>query len=523
MPKLFKKKKKEELLDTGSPERDPIAEAPGFPPDPPPLFLPLGKDEVAKANHILNKYKQGKANLDRRIIESEEWWKLRQWSTTHRDSGTRTDPMYAGSQLWNCITSKHADAMDSYPEPNVRPRMPDDRDEAKRLTSVLPVILERNDFLKVYSDHWWSLLKKGTGIYGCFWDGSALGGLGDIAVRHIDLLSISWQPGITDIQDSANVFYETLVPNERLKERWPQLEGKLGGKPSAVRHYRYDDEVDTSDCSVLVDWYYKKWNGVRRVVHLAQFVGDELLFATENDPAAYPNGIYDHGMYPFIVHALFPVEGSIAGHGYYDVAKQYQEQIDVLNQAIVKNAAFGAKPRFFIREDGSVSEAEFADPERDLVHVGGNLGEDSIRQIHVSPFSEAALRLLNSKIDEMKEVTGNRDVTNGGIGGGVTAASAIAALQEAVFTARPFDAQRAKTTGLVQQIAPVDKFEKALEETIELFLANSQVAQQEAKSLFATLTTPTLEEVDRAWEKHWRSWNSPAGKEGVLAFLEKRG
>ncbi|MBR5757093.1 MAG: enoyl-CoA hydratase/isomerase family protein [Thermoguttaceae bacterium] len=99
----------------------------------------------------------------------------------------------------------------------------------------------------------------------------------------------------------------------------------------------------------------------------------------------------------------------------------------------------------------------------------------------------------------------------------------IAALQEAVFTARPFDAQRAKTTGLVQQIAPVDKFEKALEETIELFLANSQVAQQEAKSLFATLTTPTLEEVDRAWEKHWRSWNSPAGKEGVLAFLEKRG
>ena len=99
----------------------------------------------------------------------------------------------------------------------------------------------------------------------------------------------------------------------------------------------------------------------------------------------------------------------------------------------------------------------------------------------------------------------------------------IAALQEAVFTARPFDAQRAKTTGLVQQIAPVDKFEKALEETIELFLANSQVAQQEAKSLFATLTTPTLEEVDRAWEEHWRSWNSPAGKEGVLAFLEKKG
>ena len=41
------------------------------------------------------------------------------------------------------------------------------------------------------------------------------------------------------------------------------------------------------------------------------------------------------------------------------------------------------------------------------------------------------LRLLNSKIEELKEVTGNRDVMNGGVAGGVTAASAIAALQEA--------------------------------------------------------------------------------------------
>ena len=387
--------------------------------------------DVQRANKILAKYKRGKASLDGRLIESEEWWKLRQWNTTQRRVGSRSDPMYAGAQLWNCITSKHAEAMDGYPEPNVRPRMPDDRLEAKMLTDVLPVILERNDFLRVYSDHWWALLKKGTGVYGCFWDGSALGGLGDIAIREVDLLRLSWQPGVTDIQDSENVFYETVVPDEKLVARWPKLEGRLRGAKRALRNYRRDDETDTSESSVLVDWYYKKRRGGRQIVHLAQFVGDVLLFSTEADPAAFPNGIYDHGLYPFIVQPLFPVEGSIAGYGYCDVGRQYQEQIDVLNQALVKNAAFGAKPRFFVREDGSVSESEFADPESDLVHVGGNLGEDSIRQIRVAPFPEVALRLLNSKIDELKEVTGNRDVTNGGVNGGVTAASAIAALQEA--------------------------------------------------------------------------------------------
>ncbi len=99
----------------------------------------------------------------------------------------------------------------------------------------------------------------------------------------------------------------------------------------------------------------------------------------------------------------------------------------------------------------------------------------------------------------------------------------IGALQEAVFTARSFGAERAKELGLVQQIAPVDEYENSLEEIIKLFLFNNAAAQQEAKRLFATITTPTLKEVDNAWEDHWRSWNSPAGKEGVLAFLEKRG
>jgi hypothetical protein len=41
------------------------------------------------------------------------------------------------------------------------------------------------------------------------------------------------------------------------------------------------------------------------------------------------------------------------------------------------------------------------------------------------------LAIINNKVDELKETTGNRDVSTGGSSGGVTAASAIAALQEA--------------------------------------------------------------------------------------------
>ena len=39
--------------------------------------------------------------------------------------------------------------------------------------------------------------------------------------------------------------------------------------------------------------------------------------------------------------------------------------------------------------------------------------------------------MIQDKIDELKETTGNRDVSTGGVTGGVTAASAISAMQEA--------------------------------------------------------------------------------------------
>jgi len=65
------------------------------------------------------------------------------------------------------------------------------------------------------------------------------------------------------------------------------------------------------------------------------------------------------------------------------------------------------------------------------VHVGGNLGQDSIIPIQGAGLGGNYVQVINNKIDELKEVTGNRDISTGGTSAGVTAASAIAAMQEA--------------------------------------------------------------------------------------------
>lgn len=390
---------------------------------------PIGPDRLRRARQDLNRYREGKANLERRVIENEQWYRLRHWECIRRDAGSQVEP--TSGWLFNAIANKHAEAMDNYPSPNVLPREEGDREKAQALGSILPVILQQEDFEDTYDRVMDDKLKSGTGIYGVFWDPEKLEGLGDISIRRIDILNLYWEGGITDIQQSRNVFYLRLWDNDLLLERYPQLEGKLSGAAEQGNRYVYDDRVDTADKSAVIDWYYKKRQGGKTVLHYCKFVGDTVLFATENEEDYRDRGWYDHGLYPFVLDPMFRTAGSPCGFGYIDVAKSAQEYVDRGNQAILQNLLANARPRHFIRADGAVNEEEYGDMSRDFVHVDGNLGEDSIKPISGKSLSDIYVTVIANKIDELKEVTGTRDVTTGGTVHGVTAASAIAAMQEA--------------------------------------------------------------------------------------------
>ena len=393
----------------------------------------IGAEQVRQAAEVLRKYRLGKQNLDRRIIDNEQFWKLRHWEQMEKggEGGNPQDVRPASGWLVNCILSKHADAMDSYPEPTVLPREPGDRKEAEVLTRILPVILKNNRFKRAYSQAWWNKLKSGCAVYGVFWDGGKLHGLGDIDIRSMDVLNLFWEPGVQSIQESEHFFSTELTPNRRLEEQYPQLAGKLGRGGGQVSRYLYDDKVDTSEQSLVVDWYYHTVEQGHRVLQYCKFVGENVLYATENDPEMAGKGWYDHGQYPFVFDVLFPEEGTPCGYGYVDLCKSAQKQIDLMNQAILKNTLASATPRFFVRSDGAVNENEYADWTRPFVHTNGNLGADSIAPIRVPTLDSVYVAVLQNKIAEMKETAGNRDVMGGGTAGGVTAATAIAALQEA--------------------------------------------------------------------------------------------
>ncbi len=389
--------------------------------------LPVGEEQVRAFTRILRRYSAGLQPTKQRIIASENWWKLR----NALPEGGSTDGGFRSRSGWlhNVIVSKHADAMESFPQPLILPRERSDREEARRLSAILPCILEQNGFEGTYSKAMWQKCKTGTGVYKIVWDGSRLGGLGDIAIEGVNLLNLYWEPGVDDVQKSRYFFHTELQDRALLEQQYPDRNFQ---KPSFLAsRFLYDDTVDTQDKITVVEVYYRKVMDGRKTLQYCRYAGEEVLFATENVESLASRGLYDHGLYPYVFDPLYPVEGSPCGYGYVDVCRNPQMEIDLLKTSFVKSGQVGATPRFFSRQDGAVNEEEFLDLSRPLVHVAGNLGEDSLRQITVSPLSDVYVGLLDRTIQELRETSGNTETSTGNISSGVTAASAIAALQEA--------------------------------------------------------------------------------------------
>ena len=419
-----------------------------------PTVQAIGPEQLKKFMEILQKYKSGKSQTENRIIASENWWKLRNSIEEQKTTSIGKDGGFQSVSGWlhNVIVSKHADAMESYPEPNILPREPGDQQEAQILSDIIPCILEQNQFEETYSDAMWQKLKTGTGAYKVLWDAGKLNGLGDISVECVNLLNIYWEPGKADIQKSRYFFHTELCDKDLLEEMYPQLKDKLKGKGFMSTKFLYDDHVDTENKHTVIDVYYHKYVNGKNTLQYCKFVGDQVLFATENEtqrptqqaidpvtkmpvmvetgPSMAESGLYDHGKYPYVFDALYPIEGSPCGYGYVDICRNPQTEIDLLKTSFVKNAMVGATPRYFARGDGAVNEGEFLDLSKAIVHVN-TASEDSLRRIEHDTLDSIYVNVLDRTIQELRETSGNTETSTGNIQSGVTAASAIAALQEA--------------------------------------------------------------------------------------------
>ena len=373
--------------------------------------------DIASAAKILIQYKREKRELEARLLKEGEVWKN----------------VYSGGEssswIFNSIVNKHADIIDSIPTCVCLPREKRDERYAEMLSKIIPVITQRCNFEQTYSDNSWEKLKHGTAVYGVFWNNSLEDGMGDVDIRPVPLSDIFWEVGTEDIQSSKNLFIIKLCDKEELEATYGDFSYDEHREAELTLRSALDIGGSEDKC-LVVDWYYKRHlSDGSALLHFCKFAGDHVLYSSEGDPAC-AGGWYHHGQYPVVFDRLYPMGGA-CGFGLIAIAGETQRYINRIDGDMLDYADWASKVRFWAKRSLGVNEKEFLDLSRRIVEVEGDIDEEKLRQIDITPIDNGVIDVRRMKLEELKEITGSRDVSQGGYSGSVTAASAISILREA--------------------------------------------------------------------------------------------
>lgn len=376
----------------------------------------IASPDLAYAVKTLLLYKRDKSKIEARLRDEEEIWSR----------------VYSGGEscswIFNSIINKHADVIENIPTCVCLPREKRDERYAEMLSKIIPVITQRCNFEQTYSDNSWEKLKHGTAVYGVFWNNLSEDGMGDIDIRPIALSDVFWEAGVSDVQASQNLFIVKLCDRGELEAGFTDFDGDACIESDSA--LRSSLEIGGDGKYLMVDWYYKKYlSDGTQSLHLCKFVGDQILYCSENDPSC-KKGWYHHGLYPIVFDRLYPT-GGVCGFGLISISGDLQRYINRIDNDMLNYTDWASKVRFWAKRSLGVNEKEFLDLNRSIVEVEGDIDEEKLRQIEINPIDDSVIDVKRMKIEELKEVTGSRDVSQGGYSGSVTAASAISILREA--------------------------------------------------------------------------------------------
>lgn len=387
----------------------------------------LAEEElVNRAYSLFDEFYRNTLEYREKCKENEEYWKTNHW---HKKNVKPDEPQPVTPVIFSTIENLLADIMDNFPEPVILAQEKNDDEIADALTDVVKFILEKRNFKHKFKQNKRSLLIKGASVTQVFWNKDLYNGLGDIDILNWDIKNFLWDTKVEDIQDGRACFKFSWYPLEYFKayypDKWEKFREEKYSKDTENK-LTYDDKRNEY---LLIEYWYKKWDEKKQKwnVHMAKLAGGVLLEWSE---PLFPDGIYEHGKYPFIIDAIYKLEGEPVGFGIIDLFKNLQDYIDKLDQIIVKNALQSGKTRLLVSRSSGIDIDDIADWSKDVIE-GDVITDNMVRWFQAAPLNPYVMQHMINKIDILKEESGQNQFTRGEGGKGITAASAILALQEA--------------------------------------------------------------------------------------------
>lgn len=402
---------------------------------------------IRKAYDLFDEFYSDTLEFRKKCIDNEEFYRANHWANipTKPDEPQPVTPV-----LFSTIESLLGDIMDAYPEPIILGEEEQDDKIAGEVSDIINYIIKRRRYRSIYRDKCRQALKKGVSVQEVYWDTTLYNGLGDINIRQWDILNFLWDPKSETLQDGRAVFKFGFYTKEYLLTHYPFAEDLL--KPDVYTRLSYIQNTACDDDVMIMDYWYKEYdeNGLAHV-HMAKLCGHVLL---ENSKDTSPYGMQLSGKYPFVMESPYPLEGQPIGFGIIDLFKNLQIYADKLDQIILKNALMSSKLKLLVNRNSDIDEGALNDWSKEIIKAN-RIDDSAIRWFQPASLNPYVLTHYNSKLEAIKEESGQTEFTRGESGKGVTAASAILALQEA---------------GSKRSRMLIDKFYDGFEELIRLII-----------------------------------------------------
>lgn len=304
---------------------------------------------------------------------------------------------------------------DARPQIVCLPQEQNDESSAEVLTQVIEYIWDRTDmdYKLILNER--TRIKHGMGIYKVFWNPELLRGLGDIDIIPVPLDQFFISTRAKSVQESEYVIYATQTTTDYVKRRYGK-EVQPDSKYNEIAVFDEEEDQPSRGKKVLLIEYWTKEKGQLRLVTIANdtVLRDEV-------------GFYECGLYPFVAVPAFPVEKKFWAMGVLSQILSPQMIVNLLDQQILDNARLGGNGTIYNGAGSGLNKRQLTNLPYKVLDV------NDINQVRAEPGQGIPTFIpshLEIKKRDAESVSGIHDVTQGKAPAGITAASAILALQE---------------------------------------------------------------------------------------------
>ncbi|MBR0135643.1 MAG: hypothetical protein IJM18_05535 [Clostridia bacterium] len=381
--------------------------------------------EAARLYELFREFYEAYAGERARINRCETIYRGDHWFDV--PVSDPNEPRPVTPVIHSAIENIRADLDDFVPEAVITA----DSNAYTELAETLTKVIRENHLNCAYDEEYRAvthdLLVTGYGVQEIGYDPDAEGGMGSAYIRHIETGSILFDPLSSDIQEGRAVFKFARRTREWFGEHYPDEAEGLTDDGIYM-----DTDTDglltprLNKSILLIECWLRKYDAKKRrySVHVIKLAGGKIL---EDSRRAFPEGVYRHGKYPFVVTRLFPRRGSALGYGLVDMYETSQRYSDKLDQMVMKNALLSSHNKLLVTGSSGFDVDDLRDWSKD-VHKGDNL--NGVTWFSTAPLPAYLIQYIADMRDSIKEDSGANEWSRGMTNYGVTSGAAISALQE---------------------------------------------------------------------------------------------